>query len=569
MGVTLHWHAHPIRNLVFSAAGLLFSGGEEGTVVTWTPGSARPSFIPRVCSVIVGLCVSADGSRLFVAGKDNAIRFVETTQRTIQATITGLALAGSVSLYHLESAARFGIVFDPRSQQLLLNTTSHLGQLQLYDPARDAGAGLLGDSRTDVSKTWWKDKKGSFRVDFARLSANGEWLFVAQRWADAEGAELSLLLVWKRQPSGEWELFASVESPHRALITAMAAHPRRNELATADRSGLVKVWELVEVGSERDNNEAVSADRRHTWSCTYQSNLCEEAVRSLAYSQDGSVLAVAHNQTVSLFDSTSREGLVVLPCPSSLTPVDPLPPSHAQIKTIAFFQNSSLLLCVTECHFFVWDTVARQIVWMVAAPVACAAANSDLFAEKSLFAVAVRSAAPPAPMEVETVETVETSAKEAAKPSKSKKSKKESKKSEKESKSQKASSGSQAGKDAKEAPQPAEPIAARASREADAVLIFDPSSSVPVVSVKLTTKVLAMTWGRESIQEGRRMCLYCLTERGEVVKFVEGEAEKVPVRSQETKRASAFDEVFEVDKVEELASEMRVKENYSRGAEEL
>ena len=26
------------------------------------------------------------------------------------------------------------------SQQLLLNTTSHLGQLQLYDPARDAGA---------------------------------------------------------------------------------------------------------------------------------------------------------------------------------------------------------------------------------------------------------------------------------------------------------------------------------------------------------------------------------------------------------------------------------------------
>lgn len=322
MGVTLHWHAHPIRNLVFSMSGLLFSGGEEGTVVTWSPSSARPSFIPRVCSVIVGMCVSADGSRLFVAGKDNSIRFVETTQRSIQATISGLALAGSNSAHRLESAVRFGVVFDARSQHLLFNTTSHLGQIQIYDPASDSGVFLLGDSRTDVSKTFWKDKKGSFRVDFVKISNNGEWLFVAQRWADVEGAELSLLLFWKRKPSGEWELFASVESPHHALITSMAAHPRRNELITTDLSGLVKVWELVEAGSEKDGNEAVSTDRRFTWSCTYQSKLCEESIRSVAYSQDGSVLAVAHDQTVSLFDSESKEGLVVLPCPPSLSTVD-------------------------------------------------------------------------------------------------------------------------------------------------------------------------------------------------------------------------------------------------------
>ena len=218
-------------------------------MVTWSPSSARPSFIPRVCSVIVGMCVSADGSRLFVAGKDNSIRFVETTQRSIQATIAGLALAGSNSAHRLESAVRFGVVFDARSQHLLFNTTSHLGQIQIYDPASDSGVFLLGDSRTDVSKTFWKDKKGSFRVDFVKISNNGEWLFVAQRWADVEGAELSLLLFWKRKPSGEWELFASVESPHHALITSMAAHPRRNELITTDLSGLVKVWELVALGA--------------------------------------------------------------------------------------------------------------------------------------------------------------------------------------------------------------------------------------------------------------------------------------------------------------------------------
>ena len=54
----------------------------------------------------------------------------------------------------------------------------------------------------------------------------------------------------------------------------------------------------------------------------------------------------------------------------------------------------------------------------------------------------------------------------------------------------------------------------------------------------------------------------------DAAKIVEGEAEKVAIRSQETKKASAFDEVFEVDKVEELANEMRVKEDYSRDGEE-
>lgn len=246
---------------------------------------------------------------------------------------------------------------------------------------------------------------------------------------------------------------------------------------------------------------------------------------------------------------------------------------------VAFFQNSSLLLCVTDRHFFVWDTVSRQIMWMVAANVACAAANSDLFVEKSLFAIAVRSSAPlsTSSMDVEPAEpaepakpaeSIEGLANVEAKPSKPKKSSKESGKESKGSKSQKASAVSKSSKERKNAPSSAQPMDFSASRECDAVLVFDPESAVPVVSVKLTTKVFAMTWGRESIREGRRPCLYCLTERGEVVKIVEGEAEKVPIRSQETKKASAFDEVFEVDKVEELANEMRVKEDYSRDGEE-
>ena len=144
---------------------------------------------------------------------------------------------------------RFGIVFDARQQYLIFNTTSHLGQVQVYDPAIDQSVSLLGDTRVDVSKTRQDDKKGTFRVDFVRISTNGEWLFMAERWSDVEKIELPLLRFWKRNPSGGWEFFASIERPHHAMITSMAVHPRRNELITGDQSGIMKVWELVALGA--------------------------------------------------------------------------------------------------------------------------------------------------------------------------------------------------------------------------------------------------------------------------------------------------------------------------------
>ena len=100
----------------------------------------------------------------------------------------------------------------------------------------------------------------------------------------------------------------------------------------------------------------------------------------------------------------------------------------------------------------------------------------------------------------------------------------------------------------------------------DTVLIFKPESQVPVASITLTTKVHAMCWGKTSIQEGRQMCLFCLTEKREIIQIVEGEV-KTPANStqpDETPVISAFDEVFEVDKVEERANSLRQESDYSK-----
>ena len=96
MGVTLHWHAHALRNLeVATLGGQLFSAGEEGVVVMWNLETQKPSFIPRVASTIRSFAVSRDGTRLFACGGDNSLRWVDAAQHEIRGEITGLAL-GSV-----------------------------------------------------------------------------------------------------------------------------------------------------------------------------------------------------------------------------------------------------------------------------------------------------------------------------------------------------------------------------------------------------------------------------------------------------------------------------------------
>ena len=102
----------------------------------------------------------------------------------------------------------------------------------------------------------------------------------------------------------------------------------------------------------------------------------------------------------------------------------------------------------------------------------------------------------------------------------------------------------------------------------DTILVFQPESSSPIASITLTTNVVALAWGRESVKLGRRACIFALTERREVIKIVDGEAvvqeEKEENGEEEEMKISAFDEVFDVDQVEKRAQSVRAETDYSK-----
>ena len=182
MGVSLHWHPHPFTSILAPAhSDLVLTGGEEGVVVLWYPNSQQPGFIPRVAPAITHMAVSADGVRLVVCGNDNALRFVEVSQKKVRVAITGLGLGALPSTAPIARIARAGLAFDQRSQELLVAMPGNSALLQRYDAVRDRQCGVVGEVRVETARTRHHDARGFRRVDLQALSMNYDWLFTLER----------------------------------------------------------------------------------------------------------------------------------------------------------------------------------------------------------------------------------------------------------------------------------------------------------------------------------------------------------------------------------------------------
>lgn len=320
----MHWHSHPLRVIVSPrGSDVVITGGEEGVIVLWYLNTHKQAFIPRVCPSIKHIASTADGVRLVVCGSDNSLRFVEVSQKTIRATITGLGLGAIPFTPALRRAARAGIAFDQQAQQLLVPMVGASALLQSYDPETDKACGIIGEARVETSKTHHSDVRGTRRVDLMRLSMNYEWLFTIERWVTPSGPHALWLKVYHRDEGSDWSLFAEISNPHHDRILCLAVNPQKNEVITTDGIGLVKVWQLIEKTNPLNNNEAVSFDAKYTWTCGHSFVHSEEPATGLSYSSDGTVYALSNPQSISLWaaDTHALLHIVSLPSPDSVVRV--------------------------------------------------------------------------------------------------------------------------------------------------------------------------------------------------------------------------------------------------------
>ena len=92
---TLHWHAHAVSSLAFTANGAyLLSGGEEAVVVIWQLHTGKKEYVPRVGSPIVHIAVlsTAGEEEYLLTLADASLVFVRASSLKISRSIARIKL---------------------------------------------------------------------------------------------------------------------------------------------------------------------------------------------------------------------------------------------------------------------------------------------------------------------------------------------------------------------------------------------------------------------------------------------------------------------------------------------
>ncbi|KAI9554716.1 hypothetical protein GHT06_019992 [Daphnia sinensis] len=354
-----HWHTLPVNSVCFSSEGeYIYSGGSEKVMVKWRLGMSRKQFLPRMGSSIKYIVNAPDNICVATSHSDNAIRFIDSTNK-INRAIIGLVkhdpIRGFADTEPIkESVMPTGLVFDPRSRGIFFNAQA--GFLQLYDPQKNslifnmdvANRNVLTDERNLVI--------GNAEVLRVAVSPTGEWLATLEVWSNMSAGYHDMNLKFWRYDAvqANYELNTDVTMPHQDRVTALSFQPgllgtEMPCLVTIGRDLKFKIWRLV------DDTDIYR--QKESWSCDVAGDFRKLTPSALSFSEDGSLMAIAFQDTVTLWDPTS----INLNTTLSHTLV------QEPIELMEFGRDHCFryLVCASKSALYAWDVISQGLVWKV------------------------------------------------------------------------------------------------------------------------------------------------------------------------------------------------------------
>jgi NET1-associated nuclear protein 1 (U3 small nucleolar RNA-associated protein 17) len=373
----MHWHSHAVRSLCFTDDGAyLLSGGEEAVLVIWQLESGKKDFIPRLGAPLESISTSPDRRHYALSCADNTVRMLNAASLKVDVTLQGCKIAHACAPMR---TSLVGLVVEGRAQSVVMNATE--SSLQFYDTRGGKHvAEILVNPRSAVSRM--NEKRAAvIRVERVCFSADGMDMITVERLADGKSAEVVVMKFWGyAEAEATFVVNTQVSMPHKTIVTALQHHPTRPIVVSTSHDRRFKLWEKL---TDRSVTALKAADRpagadsadRVYWRCLSAGMYREFMLNDAAFSDDGSVLAIAASQYVTLW---SPETSLLL------TTLCAFPP-HEPVRSMAFVDRSRYLVAFSDHRLVVFSTLTSQVWW------ACSLAACALAAQpaSAVFAVAV------------------------------------------------------------------------------------------------------------------------------------------------------------------------------------
>ncbi|KAI3806876.1 hypothetical protein L1987_22794 [Smallanthus sonchifolius] len=342
---TWHWHSSEVKVLSFSSEGVyLYSGGKEGVLVLWQLDTGKKVFLPRIGTPLLNFMSSPDPSLASVSCADNRIHILKMPRMEILKSISGIKLPSPVPEMFRGSCKDF--VFDHTAGLVAVRTENYC--IQFYS--------LFDDREISEVQVCERNHQPSDDVtmilNLVALSFEGSVMCTVETRMAEEGiGGFVTLKFWERgSQNNDFSLSTVIYEPHRdAGVSAVAFHPTRGMALSASYGGDFKVWV--------SNHEIQQNDRliqRTRWACHAVGSYRKKPMTAAAFSNDGSVLAIAAETVITLWDP--EKNVLVAVIGSTREP----------IENLSFIGDSNFLVSTSQgsnSQLSVWSMAKLSVSW--------------------------------------------------------------------------------------------------------------------------------------------------------------------------------------------------------------
>ncbi|KAI8007190.1 WD repeat-containing protein 75 [Camellia lanceoleosa] len=257
-----HWHSAEVKLLLFSPDGAyLYSGGKEGVLVVWQLDTGKKKFLPRI------------GSPLLF--------FINSLDPSLSATLSASTILVLIFVLFYRYLADNQIHLLKMPSMAILKSIAGI-KVQICERNHQPG-----DELTVV-------------VNLVALSLDGCVMSTVETRLPEEG--IGGLVSLKFWTSGlqnkDFSLSTVIYEPHRVSgVSAIAFHPTRHIAVSSSYGGDFKIW----VGNNEIQRKGQMLQKTG-WTCHAVGSYKKKPMTAAIFSADGSILAVAAETVITLWD---------------------------------------------------------------------------------------------------------------------------------------------------------------------------------------------------------------------------------------------------------------------------